>query len=46
MMSNNIFDPRTGYPVFWEHEANNKIKTLPPLEILNFCLCMIRLLGY
>ena len=35
-MSNNIFDPRTGYPIFWEHETNNKVKTLPPLEILNF----------
>ena len=35
-MSNNIFDPRTGYPTFWEHETNNKVKTLPPLEILNF----------
>lgn len=35
-MSNNIFDPRTGYPIFWEHETNGKVKTLPPLEILNF----------
>lgn len=35
-MSNNIFDPRTGYSIFWEHETNNKVKTLPPLEILNF----------
>ena len=35
-MSNNIFDSRTGYPTFWEHETNGKVKTLPPLEILNF----------
>lgn len=35
-MNNNISDSIIRYPVFWEHETNNKIKTLPPLEILNF----------
>ncbi len=35
-MANNIFDPRTDYPVSWRHENNNNIKALPPLEILNF----------